>query len=73
MARKRTFWKPVHGQYASYTGRTSPLLRGGKIVEVLGEASTTRTLVRAIGRAGHPVSFTVLTSNLGQPQPQLFD
>jgi hypothetical protein len=73
MARKGSTWNPEPGRYASYTGRSSPLLRGGRIVEVVAEACGQRMVVRAIGHQGMPVSFTVATKNLGQPQPGLFD
>lgn len=62
----------MQGQLASYTGRTSRLLRGAKLLRVLAEASGRRVVVEAIGHAGKPVRFTVLASNLGRPQPQLF-
>lgn len=73
MARKSTRWAPVPGQYASYTGRTSRLLRGGRTVEVVAEAAGRRMVVKAIGHGGAPVSFTVAAKNLGRPQPGLFD
>jgi len=73
MARKTTKWAPVPGQYASYTGHASALLRGGRMVEVVAEASGRRMVVRALGHAGAPVQFTVATKNLGRPQPGLFD
>lgn len=73
MTRKTKHWKPQGSEYATYIGRTSALLRGGRTVQIVGEASTKLTLVRAIGRSGKPVQFCVLTKNLGQPQPQLFD
>lgn len=70
---RRAKWSPVARQYASYTGRSSPLLRGGRMVEVVAEASGARMVVKAIGHGGTPVQFTVSTHNLGQPQPGLFD
>lgn len=73
MKRKAKPWAPVAGGYASYIGRTSQLLRGGKMLSVVAEARGARMVVRAIGKAGHAVQFTVLRTNLGQPQPQLFD
>lgn len=73
MASKRIKWTPVAGHFASYTGSSSPLLRGGRMVEVVAEASGRRMVVRAIGHAGLPVHFTVATHNLGRPQPGLFD
>ncbi|MDK9702529.1 MAG: hypothetical protein OEL20_05270 [Sulfuritalea sp.] len=73
MARQSLAWAPQPGRYASYTGRTSRLLRGGRMVEVVAEASGRRMVVRAIGHSGRPVEFTVATKNLGRPQPGLFD
>jgi hypothetical protein len=74
MARKKSpAWQPVPGCMASYTGRTSRLLRGGREVQVVAEASGGRTVVKALGHAGEPVEFPVLTANLAQPQPFLFD
>lgn len=69
----RTQWVPVPGKLASYTGNTSQLLRGGRMVEVVAEASGQRMVVKAIGLHGVPVCFTVATKNLGLPQPGLFD
>lgn len=66
-------WIPIVGQFASYSGKTSPLLRGGKLVSVIAEASAQKMVVEAIGYAGRPVRFTVNASNLIQPQPSLFD
>lgn len=73
MRRTRKQWVPIPGGYASYIGRSSRLLRGGKLLEVVAEAAGRRIVVKAIGHAGRPVQFTVLAKNLGQPQPQLFD
>lgn len=73
MKRNAIKWSPIPGQYASYTGRTSPLLRGGRTVEVVAEAAGQRIVVKAIGYAGAPVNFTVAAKNLGRPQPGLFD
>ncbi len=73
MKRLRSPWMPVPGGYASYIGRSSRLLRGGELLEVVAEAAGRRMVVRAIGHAGRPVQFTVLAKNLGQPQPQLFE
>ena len=73
MARKPSRWARAPGQYASYTGRTSRLLRGGRTVEVLAEAAGHRMVVKAIGHGGAPVSFTVAVKNLGRPPPGLFD
>lgn len=73
MTRKPPKWTPTPGRYASYTGHTSPLLRGGRLVEVIAEASGQCMVVRAIGHRGAPVQFTVATRNLGRPQPGLFD
>lgn len=56
-----------------YTGNTSPLLRGGRRVRVIAEASGRRSIVEAIGHQGRPVRFTVKTTNLASPQPDLFD
>lgn len=64
---------PVAGKFASYDGKYASLLKLGKIVKVVAEASNKRTVVEAIGRNGHPVKFTVLTSNLEEPQPLLFE
>lgn len=72
MKRTRKQWVPTPGSYASYIGCSSRLLRGGKLLEVVAEATGRRMVVKAIGHAGQPVQFTVLTKNLGQPQPQLF-
>lgn len=71
--KQHTRWSPAARQYASYTGRSSQLLRGGRMVEVVAEASGARMVVRAIGHSGAPVQFTVAARNLGQPQPGLFD
>lgn len=73
MTRKPLKWAPTPGHYASYTGNTSPLLRGGRLVEVVAEACAQHMVVRAIGHGGEPVQFTVATRNLGRPQPGLFD
>ena len=49
-------------------------LRGSDVdVRILAEARCQRMVVEAIGRAGHPVRFTVKTENLYQPQPDLFE
>jgi len=39
MKRTRKQWTPMPGSYASYIGRSSRLLRGGKILEVVAEAT----------------------------------
>lgn len=70
---RKNNWVPVAGKYASYDGKYARLLSPGKIVRVVAEASFGRTVVEAIGRSGHAVKFTVLTSNLEEPQPLLFD
>lgn len=70
---RKRIWVPVAGKFASYDGKYSSLLKAGKIVKVVAEASNNRTIVEAIGRHGHPVKFTVLTSNLEEPQPLLFE
>jgi hypothetical protein len=70
---KKTAWKATPGQLASYVGRSSRLLRGGRTLRVLAEARGKRMLVEAIGHAGMPVIFTVKAMNLGQPQPDFFD
>lgn len=66
-------WKPVPGAYASYTGKTSRLLRGAGRVRVIAEASNKRTMVEAIGYKGRPVRFPVMTANLGEPRRDLLD
>lgn len=66
-------WVPVAGKYASYDGKYASLLKLGKLVRVIAEASNSRTVVEAIGHRGRPVKFTVLTENLQEPQPLLFD
>ena len=73
MKRRPARWIPEPGQLASYTGGSSRLLKGGKLLRVVAEASTERMIVEAIGNNGKPVRFTVLTKNLGRPQPQLFE
>lgn len=70
---RKHIWVPVAGKFASYDGKYSSLLKIGKIVKVVAEASNNRTIVEAIGHHGHPVKFTVLTSNLEEPQPLLFE
>lgn len=74
--RSRSTWTPIAGQFAVYVGRTSTLFRNARartaLLEIVGEASTTRTLVKAIGRAGKPIQFTVLTRNIAPPTKQLF-
>ena len=65
-------WTPIPGCLAIYVGKTSPLLRGGRKVRVVAEASNRRMVVEAIGHAGKPVRFPVLAENLGQLQPGLF-
>ncbi len=71
--RKIAKWMAVPGGFASYIGRSSRLLRGGRMVKVVAEATGKRMVVEAIGHKGAPVQFTVKTMNLGQPQPGLFD
>jgi hypothetical protein len=71
--RNSSRWVPTPGSLASYTGRTSRLLRGGRLLEIVAEATTARMVVSAIGHNGRPVKITVLKRNLGQPQPQLFE
>lgn len=74
MARRKTSrWVVTPGGLASYTGRSSRLLRGGRLVKVIAEARGKRSVVEALGYKGAPVRFTVKTRNLGQPQPGLFD
>lgn len=70
---KKHVWVPVAGKYACYDGKYARLLKPGKIVRVIAEAEIGRTVVEAIGHNGHAVKFTVLTSNLEEPQPLLFD
>jgi len=48
-------------------------LKNGKLLRVVAEATNQRMIVEAIGHNGTPVRFTVLTKNLGRPQPQLFE
>lgn len=62
-------WYPTFGRLATYVGQTRSSIRN---VRVLAEARKGRMLVEAIGRRGAPVQFTVLRSNLIQPQPDLF-
>lgn len=62
-------WHPRFGHLATYIGQTRASVRN---VRVLAEARKGRMLVEAIGRNGAPVKFTVLQSNLIQPQPDLF-
>lgn len=69
--RKPAKWIPVAGGYASYTGPA--VARRGHLLEIVAEACGQRMVVKGIGRSGHPVQFTVLAKNLGQPQPQLFE
>lgn len=71
--KRKNSWTPVAGKFASYEGKYGRLLTAGKTVKVVAEASSNRTVVEAIGRKGYPVKFTVLTSNLTEPQPCLFD
>ena len=71
--KRKSNWLPESGKYASYGGRYSRLLRGGKLVVVIAEASGMKTVVEAIGDKGIPVRLTVKTENLIQPQPSLFD
>lgn len=71
--RKRVAWTAAPGVLAAYTGRYGRLLRAGRLVRVVAEASGKRMVVEAIGHKGLPVKFTVKTAHLGQPQPDLFD
>ena len=69
---KSSAWHPAVGSLAFYNGRGSTLSRHGFNVRVVAEARASRLLVEAIGHAGKVVRFTVKTSNLRQPQPDLF-
>lgn len=62
-------WYPYVGRLATYVGQTRASTRN---VRVIAEARKGRLLVEAIGRKGRPVQFTVMRSNLTQPQPDLF-
>lgn len=66
-------WIAKPGILAIYTGRAGRLLRSGRKVNIVAEASGGRMVVEAIGHKGAPVRFPVKTTNLGQPQPELFD
>lgn len=66
-------WKPQPGSLACYTGKSARMLRGGRVLEVVAEATKERMVVRAIGQKGDMVQFTVLACHLGEPQPGLFD
>lgn len=70
MKRARSRWRPIPGAYACYIGPAPA--RRGHLLEIVAEACGGRFVVKGIGRAGHPVQFTVASKNLGQPQPQLF-
>ena len=73
MARKPPAWVPKPGAYATDTGRTSRLLRGGRTVQIVAEACGQRMVVNAIGHDGAPVRFTVAAKNLGPLQRGLFE
>lgn len=62
-------WYPSVGRLATYMGQTRASTRN---VRVIAEARKGRMLVEAIGRQGRPVQFTVMRTNLAQPQPDLF-
>lgn len=62
-------WHPSLGALATYVGQTRASIRN---VRVIAEARKGRLLVEAIGRKGRPVQFTVMRTNLVQPQPDLF-
>lgn len=62
-------WQPKTGEIALYLGQTRAKARN---VRILVEARNGRMVVEAIGRQGAPVQFTVLKTNLVQPQPDLF-
>jgi len=62
-------WYPCIGRLATYVGQTRASTRN---VRVIAEACKGRMLVEAIGRQGRPVQFTVMRTNLIQPQPDLF-
>lgn len=62
-------WYPCAGRLATYVGQTRASIRN---VRVIAEARKGRLLVEAIGRQGRPVQFTVLRTNLVEPQPDLF-
>lgn len=68
-ARKTQRWSPCAGRLATYIGQTRASVRN---VRVIAEARKGRLLVEAIGRQGRPVQFTVLRTNLVEPQPDLF-
>lgn len=67
--RSSQLWYPCAGGLATYVGQTRASTRN---VRVIAEARKGRMLVEAIGRKGLPVQFTVMRSNLVQPQPDLF-
>lgn len=71
--RKIPPWQPVPGADAAYIGKGARLLKQGRRVSVIAQASGGRMVVQAIGHKGEPVTFTVAAANLGQPQPDLFD
>lgn len=67
--RSTQHWYPHVGKLATYVGKTRASTRN---VRVIAEARKGRMLVEAIGRQGRPVQFTVMRTNLIQPQPDLF-
>lgn len=62
-------WNPQSGDIVKYLGQSRGKTRN---VRVIAEARKGRMIVEAIGRKGVPVQFTVLASNLVQPEPDLF-
>lgn len=62
-------WYPCIGRLAIYLGQTRASTRN---VRVIAEARKGRMVVEGIGRKGCPVQFTVMRTNLIQPQPDLF-
>lgn len=66
-------WEAGRGKLARYVGNSGRLLVKDRMVEIVATASGGRTVIKAIGHRGHPVQFTVLTSNLAEPLPQVFD
>lgn len=72
MKPKKRVWMPMPGNYASYSGRYSRLLRGGRVLLLVAEGINNHWVVEAIGHKGKPVRFTVNINNLVELPPSLF-